>query len=209
VQEAGPKNVIGVEPSEGFLSVTRASIKDPRAEFRSGDAQSLPIENHAVHVAVSGLVLNFVPDKQRALDEMCRIVKPGGVVAVYVWDYAGEMQLMRYFWDAVADLFPEEAERDEGNQFPICKPEPLAELFRNAGLQEVETCALDTPTDFADFDDYWSPFLRGQGPAGAYCVSLSEQNRARLRARLENALPVDADGTISLLARAWAVQGKT
>ena len=166
-------------------------------------------QNHTVHVAVSGLVLNFVPDKQRALDEMCRIVKPGGVAAVYVWDYAGEMQLMRYFWDAVAELFPEGAEQDEGKQFPICKPEPLAELFRSADLQEIDTCALDAPTVFADFDDYWSPFLRGQGPAGVYCVSLSEHDRERLRARLEHALPVNADGTISLIARAWAIRGKT
>ena len=209
LQEAGPKRVIGVEPSEGFLGVARSSIKDSRADLRSGDAQSLPIEQHTVDVAVSGLVLNFVPDKQRALDEMCRIVKPGGVIAVYVWDYAGEMQLMRYFWDAVADLFPEGAVQHEGTQFPICKPEPLADLFRSAALHEIETCALDAPTVFADFDDYWSPFLRGQGPAGVYCVSLSAQDRERLRARLENALPVNVDGTISLIARAWAVRGKT
>lgn len=154
LQEADPGSVVGVEPSEGFLGVARAAIKNPRADFRVGDAQSLPLANHAVDVAVSGLVLNFVPDKQRALDEMCRIVKPGGVVAAYVWDYAGEMQLMRYFWDAVADLFPEGAEHDEGKQFSICKPEPLAELFRSAGLQEIETCALDAPTVFVDFDDY-------------------------------------------------------
>jgi SAM-dependent methyltransferase len=209
LKEAEPKSVIGVEPSEGFLGVARATIKDARAELRTGDAQSLPIDNHTMHVAVSGLVLNFVPNKKRALDEMCRIVKPGGVVAVYVWDYAGEMQLMRYFWDAIAELFPEGAERDEGKQFPICKPEPLAALFRSAGLQKIDTCALDVPTVFADFEDYWSPFLRGQGPAGVYCVSLSESNRERLRTRLGSVLPVNADGTISLIARAWAVQGTT
>lgn len=208
LKEADPKSVIGVEPSEGFLGVARASIKDPRAELKTGDAQSLPIENHTVNVVISGLVLNFVPDKNRALDEMCRIIKPGGIVAAYVWDYAGEMQLMRYFWDAVADLFPGGAESDEGKQFPGCNPEPLAELFRSAGLRNVETYALDAPTVFTDFEDYWSPFLRGQGPAGVYCVSLSEQERESLRARLENTLPVNADGTISLIARAWAVKGR-
>ena len=209
LQEADPKSVLGVEPSEGFLGVARASINDPRADLRTGDAHALPIKNHTVHVVVSGLVLNFVPDKQRALGEMCRIVEPGGVVAAYVWDYAGEMQLMRYFWDAVAELSPDGADSDEGKQFPICHPEPLAELFRNAGLRSVETHALDTPTIFTDFEDYWSPFLRGQGPAGVYCVSLSEQDRDRLKARLESTLPVNADGTISLMARAWAVQGRT
>ena len=207
LKQAGPNCVVGVDPSEGFLSVAQASIEDARAEFRTGDAQSLPLEKHEVDVVVSGLVLNFVPDKKRALDEMRRIVKPGGTVAAYVWDYAGDMQLMRYFWDAAADLFPDGAERDEGKQFPICKPERLADLFHVAGLRAIETCALDAPTVFADFDDYWSPFLRGQGPAGAYCISLSENDRGRLRRRLENALPFNADGTIGLIARAWAVRG--
>jgi Methylase involved in ubiquinone/menaquinone biosynthesis len=208
LQEADPQSVVGVEPSEGFLDAARASIKDPRVELKTGDAHALPIENDTAHVVISGLVLNFVPDKKCALDEMCRIVKPGGVIAAYVWDYAGEMQLMRYFWDAVAALFPDGAERDEGKQFPICHPDPLAALFRSAGLQNVETCALDVPTVFTDFEDYWSPFLRGQGPAGVYCVSLSEHDRKRLRARLESVLPRNADGKISLIARAWAVKGR-
>ena len=158
-------------------------------------------------MAVSGLVLNFVPDKQRALQEMSRVVSPGSTVAAYVWDYAGEMQLMRYFWTAVSELFPDGAEKDEGKQFPICHPDALADLFRAGGLQAIETYALDAPTVFANFDDYWSPFLRGQGPAGDYCASLSEADRDRLRARLEDALPFNDDGRISLLARAWAIRG--
>ena len=202
-----PSGVVGVEPSEGFLGVARSSIEDARAEFKTGDALSLPLEDHEMDVVVSGLVLNFVPDKTRALEEMRRIVKPGGTIAAYVWDYAGDMQLMRFFWNAVAELFPDGAERDEGKQFPICKPEPLADLFRAAGLRAVETDALDAPTVFADFDDYWSPFLRGQGPAGGYCDSLSEEDRGRLKKRLEDALPIDPDGTIPLIARAWAVRG--
>lgn len=207
LNQADPKWVVGIEPSEGFINVARASIEDVRAKFMPGDAQSLPFENQEVDVAVSGLVLNFVPDKKRALNEMRRVVKRGGTVAAYVWDYAGDMQLMRYFWDAVGDLFPGGAEKDEGKLFPICKPEPLADLFSGVGLEAVETCALDAPTDFSDFDDYWSPFLRGQGPAGAYCTSLSENDREHLRKHLENALPVKADGTIGLIARAWAVRG--
>ncbi|MDH3281884.1 MAG: methyltransferase domain-containing protein [Gammaproteobacteria bacterium] len=207
LDRADPVRVVGVEPSEGFLSVARGNVEDARAEFRLGDARALPLDAEEADVAVSGLVLNFVPDKQRALEEMRRIVKPGSTVASYVWDYAGEMQLMRYFWTAVADLFPDGAERDEGKQFPICKPDALADLFRVADLRAVETHALDAPTVFTDFDDYWSPFLRGQGPAGAYCVSLSETDRERLRRRLENMLPFNADGTIDLIARAWAVRG--
>jgi len=207
LEQAIPSKVTGIEPSEGFLNVARARIDDNRAEFKSGDAQSLPIEDAEADVSVSGLVLNFVPDKKRALQEMRRIVQPGGTVALYVWDYAGAMQLMRYFWDAVDDLFPKGTEHDEGKQFPICKPEPLADLFSATGLQSVEARALDAPTNFANFNDYWSPFLGGQGPAGKYCVSLSEDDREHLRERLENTVPVSADGTIQLIARAWAVRG--
>ena len=118
---------------------------------------------------MSGLVLNFVPDPPRMLGAMRRVVKPGGVAAVYVWDYAGEMQLMRYFWDAAAALDPAARDLDEGRRFPLCRPEPLAELARAAGLEEVETRALDVSTTFRDFDDYWRPFLgvRGRRPPTA------------------------------------------
>ncbi len=207
LEQADPSRVTGIEPSEGFLSVARARIDDNRASFKAGNAQSLPLEDAEADVSVSGLVLNFVPDKKRTLQEMRRIVQPGVTVALYVLDYAGEMQLMRYFWDAVAEVFPEGAECDEGKQFPICKPEPLTDLFRSTGLRSVEVCALDVPTVFADFADYWSPFLRGQGPAGTYCVSLSEDDREHLRKRLKSTVPVGADGTIQLIARAWAVRG--
>ena len=207
LDRADPARVIGIEPSEGFLGLARTNVQNARAEFRLGDAQALPLHAREADVAVSGLVLNFVPDKQRAVGEMRRIVKPGGTVASYVWDYAGEMQLMRYFWTAVSDLFPEGAEKDEGKQFPICKPGPLVDLFRTADLSAIETLALDAPTVFTDFDDYWSPLLRGQGPAGAFCVSLSEIDRERLRKHLEEVLPFKSDGTIDLIARAWAVRG--
>lgn len=109
LKEANPERVIGVEPSEGFLGLAETSIEDQRAEFKIGDALSLPLDDHMFDVVVSGLVLNFVPDTTKALEEMRRIVKPGGTVAAYVWDYAGEMQLMRYFWNAVSELFPDGA----------------------------------------------------------------------------------------------------
>jgi SAM-dependent methyltransferase len=207
LSKADPERVVGVEPSEGFLGLARTSIEDQRAEFKIGDALSLPLDDHIFDVVVSGLVLNFVPDRKKALEEMRRIVKPGGTIAAYVWDYAGEMQLMRYFWSSVCELFPDGASHDEGNKFPICKPEPLMDLFHAAGLEAIEANALDAPTVFVDFDDYWSPFLRGQGPAGAYCVSLSAEDQERLRSHLENALPFSDDGSIALIARAWAVRG--
>jgi SAM-dependent methyltransferase len=207
--KADPSKIIGVEPSAGYLERAQASIKDPRVEFYVGDAQSLPLGDHQVDTVVSGLVLNFIPDKRRALAEMQRIVVPGGTIALYVWDYAGDMQLMRYFWNGVGELFPDAKNKDEGIRFSDCKPGPLVDLFCSAGLRSVETCALDVPTVFTNFEDYWSPFLGGQGPAGAYCVSLSENDRERLRRHLRDSLPINADGTIGLIARAWAVRGRT
>ena len=207
LEQSNPSKVTGVEPSEGFLSVARGSIQDRRADFKSGDAMSLPLDDAEADVVVAGLVLNFLSDQHCALQEMRRIVQPGGTVALYVWDYAGEMQLMRYFWNGVSELFSDGADLDEGKQFPICKPEPLAGLFRAANLEAVEVRALDVPTEFIDFNDFWSPFLRGQGPAGSYCASLLEDDREALRNHLEKTVPVRSDSSIHLIARAWGVRG--
>jgi hypothetical protein len=128
-------------------------------------------------------------------------------VALYVWDYAGEMQLMRHFWDAAVALDPTAADKDEGRRFPICEPEALARLFDAAGLRAVATRAIDVPTVFSTFDDYWTPFLSGQGPAPGYAMSLTEERRAALRERIRATLPIAADGSIPLRARAWAVRG--
>src|SRR5258706_9304160 len=118
------------------------------------------------------------------------------------------MQLLHYFWEAAAALDPAAAELDEGGRFPICQPQPLADLFRAAGLEQVETRAIDVPTVFRDFDDYWQPFLGGQGPAAGYALSLSDERRAALREHLRAALPAAVDGSIPLLARAWAARGR-
>jgi hypothetical protein len=93
---------------------------------------------------------------------MARVARPGGTVAAYVWDYAGKMELMRYFWDAAVMLDPTALEFDEGRRFPICQPTPLAALFESVGLQKVEVRPIDISTHFRDFDDYWSPFLAGK-----------------------------------------------
>jgi hypothetical protein len=138
---------------------------------------------------------------------MARVARPGGAVAAYVWDYAEKMEMMRHFWDAAVTLDPAALEFDEGRRFPICKPSPLAGLFRNAGLLEVEVRAIDVPTHFRDFDDYWSPFLGGQGPAPGYVTSLSEERREAVRERIRSNLPIGRGGSISLMARVWAVRG--
>jgi hypothetical protein len=138
---------------------------------------------------------------------MRRTARPGGLIGSYVWDYAGEMQLMRHFWDAAVALDPAAVELDEGRRFHFCNPEQLTKLFERAGLQRVETEAIDVPTVFRDFDDYWRPFLSGEAPAPGYAMSLSETQRATLRDRIREDLPIEPDGSIHLIARAWAVKG--
>lgn len=202
-----PRSILGIDSAQGFIDHASAHVTDPRAAFRVGDAQSLPVGDGEFDAVVSGLVLNFVPDQQKAVSEFRRAVRPGGKVAVYVWDYAGQMQLMRRFWDAAAELDPAARELDEGLRFPVCQPEPLRALFEEAGLGAVETRPIDVPTVFEDFEDYWTPFLSGQGPAPGYCVSLPEAERKALRQRLRAMLSAQADGRIPLMARAWAVQG--
>lgn len=206
---ARPAAVTGVDASEAYAAYARERIPDARVEFRQGDAQALPFSDGAFDAAVSGLMVNFLPDPSRGLAEMARVTRPGGVVAAYVWDYAGEMQLMRHFWDAAAALDPAAAELDEGRRFPLCRPEPLERLFVATGLNGVEVRAIDIPTVFHDFDDYWSPFLGGQGPAPSYTMSLDEYRRAALRERVRAGLPVGEDGSIPLVARAWAARGTT
>jgi len=207
--QTSPAAVHGIEPSEGYWALAREQVRDPRVHFELGDARRLPVANAAYDVVVSGLVLNFIPAIRAGLAEMVRVTKPGGTVAAYVWDYAGKMELMRYFWDAAVALKPEARERDEGRRFPICQPDPLRTIFRETGLQHITVQAIDVPTDFRDFEDYWSPFLGGQFPAPDYAMSLNENDRAALRERIRASLPFAGDGTIRLIARAWAVRGKT
>jgi SAM-dependent methyltransferase len=149
-----------------------------------------------------------LPDTEAAVAGMRRAVTAGGLVAAYVWDYAGRMELLRHFWDAAVAVDPAARELDEGVRFPICDPHRLAALWREVGLRAVETTPLDVATPFRDFDDYWAPFLGGQGPAPAYVMSLPEPRRAALREAVRASLPIAADGSISMVARAWAVKGR-
>jgi SAM-dependent methyltransferase len=204
---AEPSAVTGVDPSEGFIAYARAETPDARARFLIGDARALPIDSDVFDAAVSGLALNFVPDPARAVAEMARATRPAGTVAVYVWDYAGKMQFMRYFWDAAVALDPQARDLDEGPRFPVCHPEALERLFAAANLRDVVIRAIDIPTFFRDFDDYWSPFLGGQGSAPSYAMSLDEERRVVLRERLRASVPIAPDGSIPLVARAWAARG--
>jgi trans-aconitate methyltransferase len=204
---ASPRHVKGIDSSQAYLEYARRRLKDERVSLELGNAQDLAVSPEAYDAAVSGLVLNFVPEPARMIAGMMRAVCRGGTVAVYVWDYAGEMQFMRHFWDAAAALDPVARDLDEGRRFPICDPEALTQAFEAAGLSGVRVIAIDIQTGFKDFEDYWMPFEGGQGPAPVYLRSLTDERRGRLREHLRAALPTAADGSIPLVARAWAARG--
>ena len=203
----GPRSIAGIDKAEGFIATARQAIADSRMTFDTGDAAKLPWENDTFDAAVSGLVLNFVPDPQKMLSEMMRVTKSGGKIAAYVWDYAGGMEMMRHFWDAAIAVSPDDSKLDQAERFPICQPEPLEALFTNTGLKAVSSGSIEIPTVFKNFDDYWLPFLGKQGAAPTYLASVNEEIREKIRARLQARLLPSVDGTISLRARAWAVQG--
>ncbi|MEU8006477.1 class I SAM-dependent methyltransferase [Catellatospora sp. NPDC049111] len=204
---AEPSRVTGVDPAEGFLAHARTRVTDPRVTFYSGDARSLPVPDGSFDAVVSGLMLNFVPEPEQAVSECVRAAAPGGVVAAYVWDYAEGMALLRHFWDAATAGDPAAAPLDEGRRFPLCRPEPLSDLWTRAGLAAVTVRPVELVAVFTDFADLWTPFLGGQGPAPGHVATLSAADRDALRDRLHDALPVAADGSITLPARAWAVSG--
>ena len=202
---ADPEAITGMDASAAFVAYARAQTPDPRSRFVVGDARAIGEAASAYDAVVSGLMLNFVPEPERAAAEMARVTRPDGTVAAYVWDYAGQMELMRYFWDTASML--DSAAADEGPRFPLAHPEALHTLFAGAGLREVATRGIDITMRFRDFDDLWMPFLGGTGPAPHYVATLDEPRRAALREALRSRLPTAADGSIALAARAWAVQG--
>ncbi|HXZ52932.1 MAG TPA: methyltransferase domain-containing protein [Burkholderiales bacterium] len=205
VDRCAPSSIAGVEPSKGFLETARHNLGG-RVTFHVGSATAIPVADASADAVVSALVLNFVYDPRAALAEMARVAGAGGTIAAYVWDYAGRMDLMRKFWDAAVELDAGAARLDEGARFPLCHQEALESLFSGAGLRGVAVTAIDIPTRFASFDDYWQPFLGGQGPAPAYAMSLDDAARARLRERIRGRMPLEANGSIALIARAWAVR---
>ena len=202
-----PGSVVAVDKASGFLSDARRMITDPRVKFAQSDATALPWADASCEAAVSGLVLNFVPNSRAMVAEMARVTRPGGQVAAYVWDYSGGMQMMRLFWDAATQVDPQAAASDQAERFPICQPEPLKRLFQEAGLNSVDVRAIDVPTVFRDFDDYWTPFLGKQGSAPTYLASKDGETRDRIREMLRERLETAPGSSIHLTARAWGVRG--
>jgi SAM-dependent methyltransferase len=204
---ADPASVVGCDPAEPFVEFAREHGRDTRASFVAAGAGSLPHRPGGYGSVTSLLALNFFPDPEAAVHEMRSITAPHGTVSACVWDYGDGMQFLRRFWDGAAAVDPASRELDEGNRFPLCRPDALTALFRGGGLSDVGCEPIEISTTFASFDDYWRPFLGGTGPAPSYVASLDAGRRAALARKLEATLRPGRDGTITLAARAWAVRG--
>jgi SAM-dependent methyltransferase len=206
-ENADPASVVGCDPVEPFIEYARQHSKDGRASFAVAGIGWLPNRVHGYGSVTSLFALNFFPDPKVAIEEMRSVTASGGTVSACVWDYAGRMEFLRRFWDVASAEDPKAKELDEGKRFPACQPEDLSELFRAGDLRDVRCDAIEIPTEFSSFDDYWRPFLGATGPAPSYVASLDADRRSALAGKLERALPRRPDGTIALIARAWAVRG--
>jgi SAM-dependent methyltransferase len=196
--------VHAAEPSEPFAEACRERVG---VEVVTAPAEALPFEDGAFDAALSQLVVNFMNDARAGVGEMARVTRSGGVVASCVWDYAGEMTLLRAFWDAAREVEPDRAvAADEGVVMRWCLEGELGELWEAAGLRDVHTGALVVSAAYADFDDLWAPLPTGIAPSGAFCKSLDADGQVSLREAYRRRLGVD-DGPFELSARAWAVAG--
>lgn len=208
VAGATPASVRAIDRSEAFVAAARRAVADGRVSVEVATADPLPLPDRTVDAAISGLVLNFLPDVPAAVREQTRVVAPGGLVAAFVWDYAEGMEPLRLFWDAAATVDPGRADLDEGVRFPICRPDALATAWQGAGLTDVAVEGLVVHRVFASFDELWAPFLGGQGAGGGYLATLDGPTRDGIGDALRARVPAGEHGSIRLAARAWAVRGR-
>jgi len=203
-----PRSILATDSSAQFVAHARETLTDPHVRFEAADATSLPVDDVTFDIATSALVLNFIPDKIAALTEMRRVLRPGGLIALYVWDYpGGGMGFIDAFWKAAAKVDPKAAELDESGRFPFCVPGGLTKIFGDAGVSDAVVEPIEVETEFEDFERFWHPFTLGTGPAPGYCMGLETEQREQLKAQLAEDL--GTDGPIRLIARAWAVKATT
>jgi SAM-dependent methyltransferase len=208
VAKAAPSSrIVGIDPAAPYVALARSQHESALISFEVGDAQQMRFEAAGFDRVLSLLVVNFIPDVRKALGEMKRVTRPKGTIGAAVWDYGDGMEMLRVFWDEAVALRPTSAPKDERNM-PFCRRGELAALWREQGLQDVVEEALTIETRFASFDDFWTPFLEKQGPAGIYVASLAIEEREALRVRLRRRLLGGGpDRPITMHARAWAVRG--
>jgi hypothetical protein len=204
---ADPASVTGCDPVEAFIQFAQDRARDARATFVVAGVDSLPYRPDGFGSVASLLALNFFPALELAVRDMGAAAARHGTVSACVWDYAGRMEFLRHFWNVAVTLDSTARMLDEGKRFPDCHPDGLTRLFRSAGLVDIRCEAIEIPTTFASFQDYWEPFLGGTGPAPAFVASLDARRQAILSRRLEETLPRGPDGAIALVAGAWAIRG--
>lgn len=207
LHDCSPRSIHAIDKASGFIAYASAQLADPRVSFETADAVALPMPDSSCDAAISGLVLNFASQPAAMVIEMARVTRPRGKVAAYVWDYAGGMEMMRRFWDAATAVCGPGRVPDEASRFPICAPEPLRLLWSGAGLKDIEVRGIKVPTWFSSFDDYWQPFLGGQGAAPTWLAEQPPDKQDAIRNLLQRELPVSGDGSIGLNAVAWAIAG--
>jgi SAM-dependent methyltransferase len=201
----GSNSIAAIDPSPPFVEACKRRL--PGVDVRLATAEEIPFPNDSFDVALSQLAVNFMSDPPAGVREMRRVTRPGGTVAAAVWDYAGEMTLLRRFWDAAVSLDQGAADSDEGRSMPYCAPDELERLWREAGMQNPAVSALVVEAEYRDFDDLWQSLEHGSGPSTAYASSLSPGRRAELRDELRLRLGLGED-TFRLPARAWSVVGR-
>jgi len=206
VERSEPASVVGIDISPEQINFARQHRARTNVTFQTGNAIALPFLEGSFDVAVCGLGLNYIPDPAEGLREFCRVLRPGGTVAAYVWDYEQGARFLREFWDAAVAVDSEAAGFDQARRFPMCTEQGLRALFEQAKLENSTLCALDIVTRFTSFDDYWQPLPTGQGSAPHYLAKRDEKTKAAIRERLREGLLTNAQGEIELPARAWAIR---
>ncbi len=201
VNRVGTASVSAVEPSASFAAAVRERL--PGVEVRQSAAEQLPFPDGTFDAALAQLVVHFMADPVQGLREMRRVTRPGGMVAVCVWDHAGGRGPLTAFWVAVRQLDP--AAEDESGLAGV-REGHLASLFSQAGLARTSVTTLTVRVRHASFDDWWQRFTFGVGPAGAYVTSLTPDQRAALREQCRRLLPA---GPVEITATAWAATSRT
>jgi SAM-dependent methyltransferase len=180
VGRLGPGAVYACDPSPPFRD--ECAARHPGVVVKVGRAESIPFESESVDHAMAQLVLHFVSEPEQAAHEMARVVRPSGSVSACVWDFDDGMEMLRGFWDAALAIDPDAP--DEARTLRFGRPGEIAELFATVGLRDIRESTLRVTSTYASFDELWNGFLAGVGPAGAYCVALTDDDRSRLREEL-------------------------
>lgn len=199
-----PDEVVGVDASSHYIESAQESCRDPRVQFVVGDANFLSFPVSSFDVSVSALALNFIAF-DRALAEQHRVVRPGAMIAAYVWDYAGEYEFARRFWDAAVSIDSRALAYDPGRKAKICQEQNLQQALVAAECTGVETCVIDDSGEFPSREAYWHAFDGRQGSTSEYLSLLTDKQRLNLKDSLLSTMK--AEGSVKLKIRALAVKG--